>query len=130
MALHDSNPKHTSKARKQCLKLIHIEVMEWPSRSPHFNPLGWSDQVAANLKDSEGFCTQERVKIPHEMCANLMTNYKRCLTTVPANKGFSHQVHHVMFYLGIKYLFHSLIRISIQSESIPRSNQTTAKDGF
>ncbi len=30
---HDNDPKHTAKARKECLKKKHIKVLEWPSQS-------------------------------------------------------------------------------------------------
>ncbi len=29
---HDSDPKHTAKATKECLKKKHIKVLEWPSQ--------------------------------------------------------------------------------------------------
>src|SRR4029434_2208512 len=42
-----------------------------------------------NLKDLERICTDECTKIPPEMCVNLVTNYKKSLTSVLANKGYS-----------------------------------------
>ncbi len=41
------------------------------------------------------------------MCANLVANYMKCLTSVIANKGFTTK-YQVMFCEGVKYLFHSL----------------------
>ncbi len=41
------------------------------------------------------------------MCANLMANYKKHLTSVIANKDFATK-YEVMFSEGVKYLFHSL----------------------
>ncbi len=41
------------------------------------------------------------------MCATLVANYKKCLTSVIANKGFSTK-YQVMFCEGVKYLFDSL----------------------
>ncbi len=38
------------------------------------------------------------------MCANLVANYKKHLTSVIANKGFATK-HLVMFCEGVKYLF-------------------------
>ncbi len=32
---------------------------------------------------------EERDKIPPEMCANLVANYKKLLTSMIANKGFA-----------------------------------------
>src|SRR4029434_11133613 len=42
-----------------------------------------------NLKDLERICKEEWTKIPPEMCVNLVTNYKKSLTSVRANKGYS-----------------------------------------
>ena len=42
-----------------------------------------------NLKDLERICKEEWTKIPPEMCVNLVTNYKKSLTSVLANKGYS-----------------------------------------
>ncbi len=41
------------------------------------------------------------------MCANLVANYKKRLTSVIANKGFATK-YYVMFCEGFKYLFDSL----------------------
>ncbi len=42
-----------------------------------------------NLNDLERICKEEWGKIPPEMCANLVANYKKRLTSVIANKGFA-----------------------------------------
>ncbi len=42
-----------------------------------------------NLNDLERIRKEEWDKIPPEMCANLVTNYKKRLTSVIANKGFA-----------------------------------------
>ncbi len=39
--------------------------------------------------DLERICKEEWDKIPPEMCANLLANYKKCLTSVIANKDFA-----------------------------------------
>ncbi|KAK3574258.1 hypothetical protein QTP86_004394 [Hemibagrus guttatus] len=36
---HDSEPKRTAKATKEWLKKKHFKVVEWPSQSPHLNPI-------------------------------------------------------------------------------------------
>ncbi len=59
-----------------------------------------------NLNDLERICKEEWDKIPPEMCANLVTNYKKRLTSVIANKGFATN-YQVMFCEGVKYLFQS-----------------------
>ncbi len=110
---HDNDPKHTAKATKECPKKKHIKVLEWPSQSPDLNPIAnlWRElkvQVAKrqprNLNDLERICKEEWDKIPPEMCANLVANYKKRLTSVIANKGFATK-HLVMFCEGVKYLF-------------------------
>ncbi len=95
---HDNDPKHTAKATKECLKKKHIKVVEWPSQSPDLHPIEnlWRElkvRVAKrqprNLNDLERICKEEWDKIPPEMCANLVANYKKRLTSVIANKGFA-----------------------------------------
>ncbi len=113
---HDNDPKHTAKATKEWLKKKYIKVLEWPSQSPDLHPIEnlWRElkvRVAKrqprNLNDLERICKEEWDKIPPEMCANLVANYKKHLTSVIANKGFATK-YEVMFCEGVKYLFHSL----------------------
>ncbi len=93
---HDNDSKHTAKATKW-FKKQHIKVLEWPSRSSDLNHIEnlWRElkvRVAKrqpqNLNDLERICKEEWDKIPPEMCANLVANYKKRLTSVIANKGF------------------------------------------
>ncbi len=93
---HDSDLKHTAKATKELLKKKPIKVMEWPSQFPDLNPIEnlWrelklrvSKRQLRNLNDLERTCKEEWTKIPPEMCANLVTSYKKRLTSVLANKG-------------------------------------------
>ncbi len=52
---------------------------------------GLSCQMLA-LKETlmtERICKEQWDKIPPEMCANLVANYKKRLTSVIANKGFA-----------------------------------------
>ncbi len=43
--------------------------------------------TSLSLNDLERICKEN--KIPPEMCANLVVNYKKCLPSVTANKGFA-----------------------------------------
>ncbi|KAL0168800.1 hypothetical protein M9458_037022, partial [Cirrhinus mrigala] len=88
---HDNDPKHMAKATKEWLKKRHI-------KSPDLNRIEnlWRElkvQAAKrqprNLNDLERICKEEWDKIPPEMCANLVANYKKCLTSEIANKGFA-----------------------------------------
>ncbi len=90
---HDNDPKHMAKATKERLKKKHIKVLEWPSQSPDLNPIEnlWRElKVRAkrqprNLNDLERICKEEWDKIPPEMCANLVANYKKRLTSAGAD---------------------------------------------
>ncbi len=72
--------------------------MEWPSQSPDLNLIEnlWRElkvRVAKyqprNLNDLERICKEELDNIPPEMCANLVANYKKHLTSMIVNKGFA-----------------------------------------
>ena len=87
---HDNDPKHTAKATKEWLSKKHIKVLEWPSQSPDLNPIEnlWRElklRVAKrqprNLKDLERICKGEWTKIPPKICANLLKNYNKRLTS-------------------------------------------------
>ncbi len=88
----------TTKATKEWLKKKHIKVLKWPSQSPDLNPIEnlWRELkiwVAKhqpwNLNNLERICKETWDKIPSEMCANLVANYKKHLTSVIANKSFA-----------------------------------------
>ena len=92
---HDNDPKHTVMATKEWLKKKHIKVMEWPRQSPDLKLIEnlWTElklRVAKrpprNLKDLERICKEEWTKIPPKICANLLKNYNKRLTSVLANK--------------------------------------------
>ena len=84
---HDNDPKHMAKATK-----------EWPSQSPDLNHIEnlWRElkprvvkRQPWSLKDLERICKEKWTKIPPKICANLLKNYNKRLTSVLANKGFS-----------------------------------------
>ncbi|KAL0201441.1 hypothetical protein M9458_004628, partial [Cirrhinus mrigala] len=83
---HDNDPKHM--ATKEWLKKKHIKAQEWPSLSPDHNPIEnlWRElkvRVAKhqpqNHNDLERICKEDWDKIPSEVCANLVANYKKRL---------------------------------------------------
>ncbi len=101
----------------------HIKVLEWPSQSPDLNLIEnlWRElkvRVAKrqprNLNDLERICKEEWDITPPEMCANLVDNYKKHLTSLIDNKGFATK-YQFMLCKGVKYLFHSLICKSINN---------------
>ncbi len=70
----------------------------WPSHSPDLHPIEnlWKELKVRvskcqpqNLNDLERICKEEWDKIPPEMCANLVANYKKHLTSVITIKGFA-----------------------------------------
>ncbi len=90
-----------AKATKEWLKKKHIKVLEWPSQSTDLNPIEnlWRElkvRVAKlqprNLNDLERICKEEWDKIPPEMCANLVANYKKLSNLCDCQQGFCHQV--------------------------------------
>lgn len=94
---HDNDPKHTARITKEWLRKKHIKVLEWPSQSPDLNPIEnlWrelklrvSQRQPRNLADLEKICVEEWAKIPAAVCANLVKNYRKRLTSVIANKGY------------------------------------------
>ncbi len=94
----EEETRDSAKATKEWLKKKHTKVLQWPSQSPDLNPIEhlWRElkvQVAKrqprNLNDLERICKEEWDKIPPEMCANLVANYKKRLTSVIAKNGFA-----------------------------------------
>jgi hypothetical protein len=96
----DNDLKHTAKATLEWFKGKgkHLNVLEWPSKSPDLNPIEnlWYDLKIAvhqrnpsNLKELEQFFLEEWTKIPVAKCAKFIETYPKRLTTVIGAKGGS-----------------------------------------
>uniref|UniRef100_A0A3B4UQ54 Tc1-like transposase DDE domain-containing protein n=1 Tax=Seriola dumerili TaxID=41447 RepID=A0A3B4UQ54_SERDU len=95
---HNNDPKHTAKVVKKWLADKNINVLQWPSQSPDLNPIEnlWRElkirvmaRRPSNLKELELIAKDEWAKIPVETCKKLVSNYRKRLIAVIANKGFS-----------------------------------------
>jgi len=91
---HDNDPKHTGRITKEWLCKKHIKVLAWPSQSPDLNPIFGRSSNSVFLSNrpetcpEEKICVEEWAKIPPAVCANLVKNCMKRLTSVIANKGY------------------------------------------
>ena len=95
---HDNDPKHTAKKTKAYLAGKGFRVLPWPSQSPDLNPIEnlWrvlktrvAHRQAKNLTELQKICTEEWGKIPPAVCAKLVSGYRRRLTAVIAQRGYT-----------------------------------------
>ncbi len=114
---HDNDPKHTARATKEWLRKKHFKVLEWPSQSPDLNPIEnlWRElkvhvaqRQPQNITALEEICMEEWAKIPATVCENLVKTYRKCLTSVIANKGYITKYWDEILLLT-KYLFSTII---------------------
>uniref|UniRef100_A0A8C4SV05 Tc1-like transposase DDE domain-containing protein n=1 Tax=Erpetoichthys calabaricus TaxID=27687 RepID=A0A8C4SV05_ERPCA len=94
----DNDPKHTAKISKEWLQDNSVNVLEWPSQSPHLNPIEhlWRDlkmavhrRFPSNLMELERSCKEEWAKLAKDRCAKLVASYSKRLEAVIAAKGAS-----------------------------------------
>ncbi|KAG2459911.1 TCB1 transposase, partial [Polypterus senegalus] len=94
----DNDPKHTAKISKEWLQDNSVNVLEWPSQSPDFNPIEhlWRDlkmavhrRLLLNPMELERCCKEEWAKLAKDRCAKLVASYSKRLEAVIATKGAS-----------------------------------------
>ncbi|KAG2469857.1 TCB1 transposase, partial [Polypterus senegalus] len=94
----DNDPKHTAKISKEWLQDNSVNVLEWPSQSPHLHPIKhlWRDLKMAvhrrfpfNLMELERCCKEEWAKTAKNRCAKLEVSYSKRLEIVIAAKDAS-----------------------------------------
>lgn len=94
---HNNDHKHTARPTKEWLRKKHFKVLDWPSQCPDLNPIEnlWRElkvcvarRQPQNMTHLEKICIEEWANIPAAVCANLVKNYRKRLTSVIANRGY------------------------------------------
>ena len=80
---HDSDPKHMAKATKH-IKVLEEGASSLPRHTSHRKPVeGFGEDQVAKRQPQDLKDPSQRI------CANLLKNYNKRLTSVLTNKGFS-----------------------------------------
>jgi transposase len=96
--MQQDDPKHKSKLTTEWLQQKKTRLLEWPSQSPDLNPIEmlWHDlnrvvhtRHPNNIAELKQFCKEEWSKIPSDLRACLIHNYRKRLVEVIAAKGGS-----------------------------------------
>ncbi|KAG2460963.1 TCB1 transposase, partial [Polypterus senegalus] len=91
----DDDPKHTAKISKEWLHDNSVNVLEWPSQSPDFNPIEnlWRHlkmavhrRFPSNLMELERCCKEEWAKLAKGRCAKLVASYSKRFEALIAAK--------------------------------------------
>ena len=94
----DNDPKHKAKSTLEWLNKKKINVLEWPSQSPDFNPtehlrrhlkITVRRRSPSNLAELEQFSREEWAKMSPSHCAKLVETYPQRFRAVIAAKGAS-----------------------------------------
>ena len=114
---HDNDPKHTAQATKEWLRKKHFKVLESPDLNPIENlwrklKVRVAQQQPQNITALEEICMEEWAKIPATVCENIVKTYRKCLTSVIANKRYINSIEKLL--LLTKCLF-STINLLINS---------------
>ena len=117
---HDNDPEHTALATKEELRKKFFKVLEWPSQCPDPNPIEslWRElkvcvaqRQPQNITALEEICMEEWATIPATVCANLAKTYRKCLTSVIANRGYVTKVLSWTFVIDQILIFHHNLQI-------------------
>ncbi len=93
---HDNDPKHTSKATVGFLKKNRVKVIQWPSMSPHLNPIEhlWGilkrqveHHSPSSIQSLKEVILEEWKKIDLAKCRQLVHSMPRRLGAVIKNHG-------------------------------------------
>ena len=94
----DNDPKQLAKSTKKWLSENNVNVLQWPSQSPDWNPIGnlWRflkiqirKKAPANINNLKTICQKEWYKIPTNYLKKLIENFRKVLVVVKVNKGYS-----------------------------------------
>ncbi len=97
---HDNDPNTRPRQQRSGSRKSTLRSWSGLGQSPDLHPIEnlWRElkvqvdkRQPRNLNELERICKEEWDKIPPEMCANLVANYKKCLTS-DCQQGFCHQV--------------------------------------
>ena len=93
---HDNHPKPISKTTSALLKMLRVKVMDWPSMSPHLNPIGhlwvivkWKgeEHKVSNIRRLRDVIMEEWKRILVATCEALVNCMPKRVKAVLENNG-------------------------------------------